>query len=67
MKDSIESELKRVRILLTVIVVLLALQFLPSHQIKDLVGTVFFIIGCIYAVLMFLESILKAKISDVRD
>lgn len=67
MKDTLEEELKRVRILLTAIIVLLALQFVPSQMIKDLFGIGFFAVGCIYAVLLMMESVLKAKISTDRD
>lgn len=67
MKNAVEIELRRIRILLTLIVVLLALQFIPSQPIKDFVGLALFVLAGLYALLMLLESLLESKVNASRD
>ena len=67
MKGSIESQLKQIKLLLMLIATLLALQFVPSQQFKNLIGIGLLILGCIYAFLMIVESILKSKVDIARD
>ena len=62
MNRSIENELKRIRVLLTLIAVLLALQFVPSQPIKDIVGLGLFALAGVYAILLLMESVLQGKI-----